>query len=94
MAIDWDEFEGELEKIIEEGVEQTDEQLASKISSLTRMTDKEIQELFPEPGDVKALAELMAVVKSAEDHNTKINKIVENSEKFAGIVLTLVDKFV
>ena len=35
----------------------------------------------------------MKIVKSGEDRNNKINKIVANSEKFAGIVVTLLAKF-
>jgi hypothetical protein len=63
-------------------------------SSLTRMTDDEVKELFPTVTDAKKLSELMRIVKSAEARNTKISNIVDNSEKFAGIVLTLLDKFV
>ena len=35
----------------------------------------------------------MQIVKSAETRNKKITNIVENSEKFAGIVLKLLEKF-
>ena len=94
MAINWDQFESDLDEIIESGAERADERLASKISSVTRMTDEEIKELFPKPADAKLLTELMKVVKSSEDRNTKINNIVNNSEKFAGVVLTLLAKFV
>lgn len=94
MPINWEEFDSELDSIIESSATVTDEKLASRISSLTRMTDDEVQELFPDPADVRKLAELMKVVKSAEERNTKINNIVSNAEKFGGVVLTLLDKFV
>ena len=58
------------------------------------MTDGEIKKLFPKAADAKKLVELMQIVKSAEKRNKKITNIVENSEKFAGIVLTLLSKFV
>ena len=58
------------------------------------MTDEEIKELFPKTTDVKNLVELMKIVKSSEDRNTKINKIVSNTEEFSGVVLTLLSKFV
>ena len=93
MAIDWDKFEEELDTIIEESAAATDEKLASKMSSITRMTDEEVQELFPEPADVKKLTELMRIVKSAEERNTKITNIVSNADKFGGIILTLLAKF-
>ena len=94
MPIDWEKFDRELPSIIEDSAEETDQRLASRISSITRMTDDEVQELFPEPADVKKLSELMRIVKSAEERNTKINNIVSNAEKFAGVILTLLTKFV
>ena len=93
MPVDWDKFEKDLDSIIESGARRADERLASRTSSITRMTDEEIQELFPEPADVKKLAKLMRVVKEGEDRNTKINQIVGNAEEFAGVILTLLEKF-
>ncbi len=92
MAINWDEID--LDEIIDDEVKKTDEELASKISSLTKMTDEEVKELFPNPADTKKLVELMKIVKSSDDRNTKINKIVSNAEEFGGVVLSLVGKFV
>ncbi len=92
MPVNWDELDSEIDSIIDNSADTTDERLASRISSLTSMTDEEVQELFPKPADVKKLAELMKIVKSAEDRNTKINNIVTNAEKFGGIVLTLLGK--
>jgi len=92
MAIDWDKIDAEVDGIIEQAANATDEKLASKISSVTRLTDEEIMELFPEPADVKKLKELMKVVKSAEDRNTKVNNIVANVEDFAGIIITILGK--
>jgi len=93
MPVNWDEFDNEVDSAIERGAQTTDDQLASRVSSLTRMTDEEIIELFPEPGDVKKLGDLMKIVKSAETQNTKINNIVNNAEQFGGVVLTLLTKF-
>lgn len=92
MAIDWDKIDAEVDGIIEQAANATDEKLASKISSVTRLTDEEIMELFPEPADVKKLKELMKVVKSAEDRNTKVNNIIANVEDFAGIIITILGK--
>jgi hypothetical protein len=94
MAIDWDKFQGELDGLIDEAGEKTDRKLAGKISTITRMTDDEVKKLFPDPGDVKKLAELMEIVKRAGDRNDKVNKIVSNAEEFGGIILTLLGKFV
>lgn len=94
MPINWDKFEKELDGIIAESSTKTDTKLASKISSITRLTDDEVKKLFPDPSDAKKVAELMRIVKSSEDRNVKVNKIVKNSEKFGGVVLTLLSKFV
>ena len=87
MAFNLDDIN--IDEIIEDCVNETDNELASKISSLTKMTDEEIKELFPKTTDVKNLVELMKIVKSSEDRNTKINKIVSKTEEFSGVVLTL-----
>jgi hypothetical protein len=94
MAIDWDIFQGELDELVDAAGDKTDKKLAGKISTITRMTDEEVKKLFPDPVDVKKLAELMEIVKRAGDRNDKINKIVSNSEEFGGIILTLLGKFV
>jgi len=94
MPVDWDQFETDLNSIIESGAQRADDRLAARISSVTRMTDEEVKELFPEPADAKKLGELMKVVNAATDRNTKINNIVSNAEDFAGVILTLLEKFV
>jgi hypothetical protein len=93
MPIDWDQLEKDLDSTIEDSAKRTDAKLASKISSITRLTNDEIIELFPEPADVVKLAALMKIVKEADDRNTKINNIVAKSEEFAGVILTLLEKF-
>jgi len=92
MSIDWDEFERSLDSIIHEAADKTDEKLATKISSITRMTDEEVIKLFPNPADVKKLAKLMRIVKSGEERNNKINKIVDNSEELSGVILSILTK--
>ncbi len=67
MPINWDEFDGHLTTALSESAAATDSQLASQISSVTRMTDEEVQELFPKPADVEKLAKLMKIVKSSQD---------------------------
>lgn len=92
MPINWEEFDENLEQAINESVDATDTKLASHISSITRLTDDEVNELFPEPADLKKLSDLLKIVKSAETRNSKINSIISNSEEFAGIVLTLLTR--
>jgi hypothetical protein len=92
MPIDWENFQSDLDALVNDAGEKTDQQLAGKISSVTRLTDEEVKEMFPDPADVKKLGELMEIVKRAGDKNDKINKIVANAEDFAGIILTLLGK--
>ncbi len=91
MALDFSNID--IDAIVDDAAQKTDDKLAGQISSLTRMTDAEIKKLFPKAADAKKLVALMQIVKSAETRNKKISNIVENSEKFAGIVLKLLDKF-
>ena len=94
MAINWDDFDNEINDIVDNASTQTDEQLASRISSLTKMTDDEVKELFPNPSDVKKLTKLMKIVKSSEDKNIKVKKIMDNTEEFSGVIVSLLGKFV
>jgi hypothetical protein len=89
MPIDWDAFDASVDAAIGRAAAQTDDDLATEVSSLTTMTNAQIKELFPEPADLKRLAELMRIVKSAEDDNAKIARIAENGERFAGTVLKI-----
>jgi hypothetical protein len=94
MAIDWDQFDIDVDQATERSANSTDQILASKVSSLTSMTDAEVKELLPSPADVKALGELLKIVQSAETRNTKINQIVSNAEAFSGVVLALTTKLI
>jgi hypothetical protein len=93
MPVDWDDFMNVIDERIDNAAGRTDDRLASRISSVSRLTDEEVKGMFPESADVKKLAELMKIVNGAQRRNTKINQIVRNSEKFAGIILTLLKKF-
>ena len=93
MPINWDKFQASLDENIERAGEKTDQELANQVSGITRLTDEEIKKMFPDPADVKKLAELMQIVKQASDRNDKINNIVSNAEKYGGIILNLLSKF-
>ena len=93
MPVNWDKLDNEVDAAIKRSGEKTDAQLASKISSITRMTDDEVQALFPKPADAKKLANLMKIVQSADDRKKKVNNIISNAEQFGGVMLTLLEKF-
>ena len=92
MAKNWKDID--IASIARESAKETDAKLASEISSLTRLKEDEIKKLFPEQGDVAKFAELMQIVNSADSRNKKVNQIVANSEKFAGVIVTLLGKFI
>ena len=92
MPINWDQFQSDIDQLVNEAGARTDAKLANQAASVTRLTDDEVKKLFPDAADVKKLVELMAIVKKAGDRNDKINRIVANIDEFGGIVLTLLGK--
>jgi hypothetical protein len=92
MAIDWDAFEKDVKVDAQNAANETDNALSSRISSVTRLTDEEIEELFPIAADAEKLAKLIKAVKTADDKNKKLNEIMSNSEEVAGILVRLIDK--
>lgn len=90
MPIDWDAIDSALD----EAKEESDEALATRISSLTKMTDAEVQELFPSLDEKKKLAELMRIVNSATAENEKVNRLADNIETVGSAVIRLLVRFV
>ncbi len=90
MPIDWDA----IEKALDRAADQTDEAIASQISSLTRMTDAEVQELFPSLDEKKRMAKLMGIVKSAATENKKKDLLAENIQTLGSAVIKLLARFV
>ena len=90
MAIDWDAIETE----IDEAADEADIQLESRISSLTRMKDYEINELFPEKTDKEKLVKLMQIVNEATTENQRTARLVDNIQDLAGTAVKLLAKFV
>ena len=92
MDIDWDELEKKAKKAAEEASIEADEELASDISSITRLTDENIQELCPEPADKEKLTKLLRIVKSATSHNTKVAELQQSIGDYIGIIIKLIAK--
>lgn len=67
----------------------TNEKYSSEISSLCRLKDEEINQLFPERADKDRLLELLKVVNATTDENEKVAKLKENIENLAGTVIKL-----
>lgn len=92
MTIDWDSFEKDVKQDTKDAANETDDTLSGRISSVTRLTDEEIKELFPVAADAEKLAILIKAVKTADDKNKKLNEIMSNSKEVAGILVRLIDK--
>jgi uncharacterized protein (DUF1810 family) len=90
MSINWDE----IDKYIDEAAADTDAKLSSRISSLTRMKDAEIEELFPEPSDKRKLVKLMQIVEEASADNSKIVRLIDNISELSGTIVKLLARFV
>ncbi len=85
MPIDW----SDVDDAIKGAAKKTDDDLASKISSLTRFTDDEIKKLFPTKADVQRLSELMQIVQASTSEQEKVNRLTKNIASLGGTVLTL-----
>jgi len=94
MPIDTEAFKNIAQQAAQQASAATNDDLADQIASLTRLTTEDIQNLFPDPGDVKKLAELMTIVKSAESHNNKLLALESDIKNVGGVALTLLNKLV
>jgi hypothetical protein len=93
MPIDWEKLGKEIDAALKRAEKRTDDKLASRVASLTRLTEEEIKELFPTPADVDKLKKLMEIVKSDEDRNRKVVLLKTNIENVAETVVKLLEKF-
>lgn len=92
--IDWEEFRKKAQQAASQAADETNAELADDMSSFTQLTKREIQEIFPEKSEMEDFSELMEIVKSNTSKNNKVNKIVENSEKFSRVVVSLLSKII
>lgn len=81
---------GRFSDAAHQAAEETNAEYASRISSLTRLTDTQIKRMFPTRADKDKLLELMKIVNSATSENNKINRISGNIKHLAGTVIRLI----
>lgn len=82
----------DFDSILDDAEALTDNQLSGRISSLVRLTDAEIEELFPSTPDRKHLTELMKIVRASTDINTRRQHLVDNIESLSSTVIKLIGK--
>lgn len=83
-----------FEDILNEAEDLTQTELKSRISSLTRLSDADIQSICPEKEDKVALASLMKIVDGAASDNEKKKQLADNLKQFGVIVLRILAKVV
>jgi hypothetical protein len=85
MGSNWEEIRKKAKK-------QTDKTFASKVSSLTRLTDDEIKEITPNAIDKERLATLLEVVTDATKSNNEKAEAIRSINGLAEIVVPLLLK--
>ena len=85
MASTWEEIQIDAKK-------QTDATFASKVSSLTRLTDDEIKEITPNVLDKERLATLLGIVADATKSNNEKAEAIRNINGLAEIAVPLLRK--
>lgn len=83
-----------IDSALDEAVEDTDEALAMRISSLTKMTDAEVQELFPSLDEKIKLAALVRIVNNPTTEEEKVNRLANNIKRVGSAVIRLLGRFV
>jgi hypothetical protein len=88
MSNNWDE-------IANEAGQTTDEQFKSRISSLTRLQDSEIDTLINETGiSQQNLVEVIKAVKDATQSNNAKAAAIQNISKGVEVIVGLAAKFI
>jgi len=70
--------------------ELTDEKYASEISSLCRLKDSEINQLFPKRSDKDSLLELLNIVNGATEENKKVIEFKNNIDRLGAVAVRLI----
>lgn len=76
-----------FEKISREAREKTNQALAGEISSLTFLTEDDVERLLPRKIDKERFGALMAIVAAGTDDNTKIASLRERLDELGTVLL-------
>jgi uncharacterized ParB-like nuclease family protein len=93
MAIDWDQFDQQLDGIVANAANAADgnAQIVTHAASLSRLSAAEISEIIPTASDAKKLAALMKIVQGATTYNNKLNAIVAGGEEMVKVLMRLTE---
>ena len=67
---------------------------AAKASSLTHLTDEEINEIAPTPLDREKFSELMAIVKDTTKSNEAKAQAIKNMNDLAQMAVKVIEKLI
>ncbi|UCF20192.1 MAG: hypothetical protein JSU87_01930 [Gemmatimonadota bacterium] len=74
-------------EIARESRERTNAELEEELARLTPLTQEKLSKLFPRKSDKEELAQLMAIVTAATEHNEKVAALRKNIDQLGGAVL-------
>jgi hypothetical protein len=78
-----------FKEISAEARKATNVGLAGELSSLTRLSEQDIQRLLPRKVDKEQFAALMAIVADSTDEDEKIAALKERLEEVGGVVVRI-----
>ena len=83
-----------LEELAEEAGNMTDQQLSGQISSLTRLTQDEINSIAPAPLDKQNLNKLIGIIKDTSKSNEQKAESIKNIDQHLSLLVSIVSKFI
>ena len=84
---------GSFDDALDEAENMTNEQLASKITSIVKISQQNLQTFFPAKVDKEKLYTLIKIVRSSADENKKKQEIISKIGDYVGTILTLTKMF-
>jgi len=78
-----------FERISREARESTNRALAYEISSLTFLTEEDVERLLPRKIDKEQFGTLMAIVASGTDDNTKVAALRDNLDDVGAVLVKI-----
>jgi hypothetical protein len=76
-----------FERISTEARESTNRSLADEISSLTFLTEEEVERLLPRKLDKERFGALMSIMAARTDDNTKVAALRENLDEVGAVLV-------
>ena len=76
-----------FQRISREARDRTNQVLAGEISSLTFLTEEDVERILPRKSDKERFGSLMTIVASHTDSNTKLMAIRENLDELGEVLL-------